>query len=446
MGDLSSELLDDLRRQRWFAAKDRAVRGARVVDRAAPLGPTSDVRLELVAVDFAAGPSETYVLVRSGEVLDALGSPGVADALLERTREGAALPTEQGGALLFARTYALQAALRRVAAPPTLMAGEQSNTSIRYGDALILKLFRRLQPGINPELEVGRFLTERTSFRHAPRLAASLEYRAPDGACAALAILQTFVPNRGDAWSTTLERLAGVLAGERPEAAVRPMRRLGEVTASLHLALSSVADDPAFAPQPVSDADTRRWTRAIESQVARAAAALQARGVVVPMDRLLARARGVEALRGSLKIRHHGDYHLGQVLEQPDGDFTVIDFEGEPLKPLEARRERASPLRDAAGMLRSFDYARHAALRMGEADDPARVARAEAWHHAARDAFLTAYAATIQGGRSELLPALAGSVDRALAAFEIEKAAYEVLYELTHRPDWLPIPRAAFQG
>jgi trehalose synthase-fused probable maltokinase len=179
------------------------------------------------------------------------------------------------------------------------------------------------------------------------------------------------------------------------------------------------------------------WKRAIIDEVGQAIDALTRRQIDVEAAALLHRADGIAALQGGLKIRHHGDYHLGQVLEREDGSFAIIDFEGEPSKPLARRREKRSPLRDVAGMLRSLDYARHAALH---ASGGSEVLRAHEWYVAARQAFLDTYLEAIRREHPGLLPT---EVDPPLSALELEKAAYEVLYELNNRPDWLPIPLAA---
>jgi trehalose synthase-fused probable maltokinase len=321
------------------------------------------------------------------------------------------------------------------------MRGEQSNTSIRFGNQLILKLFRRLQFGPNPEVEVGRFLTDCTEFRNAPPVVGSASYIDPDGREASLALLQRFEPNRGDAWTTTLQRLRDVLDGADPSESVQAMQRLGETTAELHLALASGTGD--FSAEPIAPSDLGAWLEALEEEVRTAARALARQAIQVDTAALLRRADGLAGLRGALKIRHHGDYHLGQVLERDDGSFVIIDFEGEPAKPLALRREKRSPLRDVAGMLRSFDYARHAALRAGDSSAPGRRRAAADWYAAVRDAFLSAYVRTVTAGSESLLP---GDIDAPLAALELDKAAYEVLYELNNRPDWLPIPLAALSG
>jgi trehalose synthase-fused probable maltokinase len=319
-----------------------------------------------------------------------------------------------------------------------MLRGEQSNTSIRFGDALILKLFRRLQLGPNPDVEVGRFLTERTPFRGTPAVAGSIEYWTADGTQASLALLQQFEPNRGDAWTSTISRLTAIVDGADMTANIASMAELARTTADLHLALASGTDE--FAAEVIDERDTTAWLDAIVAELETASAALQAAGVIIDTWRLREHADGIELVRGAQKIRHHGDYHLGQVLERLDGSFAIIDFEGEPAKPLAQRREKRSPLRDVAGMLRSFDYARHTALRAGDGSDPRRVERASDWYGRVRRTFLDEYSDRVRRASPELLPTAMGP---ALQAMELEKAAYEVLYELNNRPDWLPIPLTA---
>jgi trehalose synthase-fused probable maltokinase len=382
----------------------------------------------LVEVEYEAGPSETYVLA------DRLEDPAVPPALLDRFR-GDAVPTESGGSLHFSPTHLFKTIPRERTEPISPMRGEQSNTSIRFGDALILKLFRRVQFGPNPDVEVGWFLTEHSQFRGTPPVVGSLEYHSPHGGIASLALLQRFEPNRGDAWTTSLARLQAVLDGADMAQSVDAMSRLGLTTAELHLALASGSGD--FSAELITSEDISLWRGAIHDEVGKTVSALARRQITVDATALLRRADGLAHLRGALKTRHHGDYHLGQVLERDDGSFVIIDFEGEPSKPLAQRREKRSPLRDVAGMLRSFDYARNAALR---SSGSAHVERAQEWYAAARRAFLDTYLDAVRRERSDLLPA---EVEAASAALELEKAAYEVLYELNNRPDWLPIPLAA---
>ncbi len=419
-------MIEELRTARWFGGKSRALRDTRVLDRARWTDGSS---VRLVAVDYDDAPSDVYVLA------DDLDDPRVALGILSRFAEDATIQTESAGQLAFRRTHVLASLGKQRFEPVSMMRGEQSNTSIRYGDSLILKLFRRLQFGPNPEVEIGSFLTEKTSFKGTAAVAGTLTYTDPQGREASLAVLQEFVRNRGDAWTTILARVRNVLGGAVFDDSVAAMERLGHTTAELHLALAGGSGD--FSAELITTADIATWREAILGEVHRAVTALKACQIDIDATSLLARVDGISALAGSLKARHHGDYHLGQVLEREDGSFVIIDFEGEPAKPLSLRREKRSPLRDVAGMLRSLDYARHAALPGAERAD---AQRAQQWYISARDAFVGAYLETVYQN-PRLLPA---DFESALAALELEKAAYEVLYELNNRPDWLPIPLAAF--
>jgi len=424
-------IADELQQARWFGGKNRVIQQTRVIDRA---NWVPDSELCLVEVQYEVGAPETYVLA------ERLAEPPVARALLHRFR-GLGVPTAAGGRLTFNATRVLDEIAAERTEPIALMRGEQSNTSVRFGDALMLKLFRRLQFGPNPDVEVGYFLTEHSRFRGTPAVVGSIDYVSPAGATASLALLQRFERNRGDAWTTTLRRLSGVLDGADASESIEAMARLGQTTADLHVALANGTRD--FAAEAIQDGDITHWRRAIVDEVQAAVDGLMGRGIAIDAHALLRRADGIAGLAGALKTRHHGDFHLGQVLEREDGSFVIIDFEGEPSKPLGLRREKRSPLRDVAGMLRSLDYARNAALRAGEALDPARVQRAGAWHASVREAFLETYLDAVRRAAPTLLPTDAHTP---LVAMELEKAAYEVLYELNNRPDWLPIPLAALQA
>src|SRR5262249_12473895 len=361
-----ASLIDELRAARWFGGKSRGIRSVAVVDR---VRWTPESTLRLVDVVYADGGVETYVLA------ERLEEPAVGHVLL-RQFAGAEVRTERGGRSVCAPTHLRPGIDQQGIEPMAQLRAEQSNTSIRFGDALMLKLFRRFQFGPNPEVEIGWFLTEHTDFHGTPAVVGSLEYHAPNGQVASMALLQEFRSNVGDAWRTTLARLADVLAGGDATASIASLRKLGEVTGALHVALDQPCGRMEFDSEPITEHDCRAWARAVRHEVQLAAEALLTHGVRVPLDPLLGRAEGVYALQDSYKTRHHGDYHLGQVLETPEGEFVIIDFEGEPSKPLSVRREKRSPLRDVAGMLRSFDYARNAALRAGDANDPQRIARA----------------------------------------------------------------------
>jgi trehalose synthase-fused probable maltokinase len=325
--------------------------------------------------------------------------------------------------------------------------GEQSNTSVMLGTGLVLKSLRRPQPGLNPDLEITRFLTTRTEFREVPRLAGWVEYDGRGGTFS-LAVLQEYVPNQGDGWKHVLAALRQRGAGiERPsDPLLDEVQRLGGITGGLHVALASDPAATEFAPEPITRADVDRWAddiardlggddiqRLLRDRAGRAAGGEGQRA------RVLA---ALEPLTTTVKIRVHGDYHLGQVLKTADG-FVIIDFEGEPARPLADRRRRQAALRDVAGMLRSLDYAAHAVGREApEGERAARLAALTAWEDRARRAFLTGYRAAVAASAAPLVPAAEPALLRVCAAFELEKACYELRYELNNRPDWVAIPLA----
>ncbi len=320
---------------------------------------------------------------------------------------------------------------------------EQSNTSIRIGDGAILKVIRKLEEGIHPELEVGRFLTDEAGFAAAPALLGWAELRRIEGGSAVtLSVLQGFVPNEGDGWSWVLEQLAQSDGHART---VEWLRLLGRRTAEMHRAFATETADPAFRPEPVDSADREAWIAAAEAMARRALDGLTAtRERLAPevqqlADSLLARRGVLEAwLRSTLaeapsfaKTRHHGDYHLGQVLVA-GGDAVIVDFEGEPLRPLAERRAKHAALRDVAGMLRSLAYA---AAEAGRADPAGRFAD---WEAEASRAYLKGYHEAAQG--AAFLPPDRAATNAVTQFFMLEKALYEVAYELANRPDWVAIP------
>jgi maltose alpha-D-glucosyltransferase/alpha-amylase len=350
---------------------------------------------------------------------------------------------------------------------------------VAFGEVLVLKVFRQVEPGINPDAEMTGVLTTRAGFRHVPILVGALDYVGPDGTASTVAILQRFVPNRGDGWTAALahlERLFDGVADRCPpppgetasvaevaaslgDGFVASLQRLGGVTAELHAALASVADDPAFAPEPIGPADLRAWQIAFVTLARRALAALQGRLATLPGEvqwlaaSVLARSADLDragdslgelVTSGAAKIRIHGDYHLGQTLRTPDG-YVVFDFEGEPARPLRDRRTKHCPLRDVAGMLRSFDYA--ASLGAAAASPPdlppgTAVAWARAWERLAGETFLAGYRTAIDRAAVALLPRSPAAMAKVLGIFELEKALYELDYELDNRPAWVEIPLA----
>jgi maltokinase len=310
---------------------------------------------------------------------------------------------------------------------------EQSNTSIVFDEELILKVFRRLEPGVNPELELLRFLTVR-GFPNIAQLGGWYAYVGRPLE-ATLGVLQEYVRGGLDGWELALDELE-----REPERFLMRLRRLGQVTGSVHAVLGSDPGDPTFAPEDPSAEALALLTATVDEEIGRIFVELPED--VEALDPI--RGRG-EEVRESLAllsragsfgktIRTHGDLHLGQTLwSEEDDDWVLIDFEGEPARSLAERRRRRSPLRDVAGMLRSFAYAVSAVEILRGVAAPA------GWEARARDEFLAGYGETVD---SALLPAGEAAFQRLLAVFELEKAVYELRYELNNRPDWVHIPVA----
>ncbi|MBI4485196.1 MAG: putative maltokinase, partial [Acidobacteria bacterium] len=489
-----------LRRQRWFAAKSRDVRQARVGDWTLLRTGTNPAFLTIVALEYADGGNESYVVpltlladaaadralketpaavlaritgARKGAIVDALYDDDTCRHLLSVIDRSAEIATTRGGimGLLTSEHFELASEPKWVRG-----AGEQSNSVVIVDERYMLKLYRRIEPSMNPEFEIGRFLTTQ-GFTRAPAIHGAIEYDAPGLPSATLALVQTAITHQGSGWDFTIgelrryyERVAARTRGSEvalpvPDAAPPPffaalaswylasVTTLGKRTAELHLTLAR-GTDSAFAPEPL----TARALDALADQMrAHTSAALdlleqrvstiheavrqQADALLANRGRLLShfdRIRGLEA--AGLRIRIHGDYHLGQVLHTEE-DFFIIDFEGEPARTFAERRAKYSPLKDVAGMIRSFSYAAEAALVAfaphASEDFAALEPWADTWQHWATDAFLTAYMSTMGG--SNLVPS-PDAVVPLLRAFVLEKAVYELSYELNNRPDWVWIP------
>ncbi len=413
--------------QRWFASKSRALTGGRVVD----TGLLSESCVfALFAAELSGGGRDLYqvpyrVDEDSGRLELSLADPALGRALLAALRRSQPLATSQGQV-----EFELSAPLPEDSALEPLRAagGEQSNSSVVFGERAILKAYRRLEAGESVELELLRFLAAH-GFEHAPRLLGWYRY-AGTPIAATLGILQEFVPGARDGWAFALESFAD------PAPFLSLLQRLGGVTARMHTALASEAGDPAFRPEPLGAAELLRASAIAQSEARAALGALAPGGAAEQVrsraDDVCARLRDLFHLAaGGHAIRQHGDYHLGQVL-WAGGDWLVLDFEGEPARPLAERRRKSTPLRDVAGMLRSFAYAAET-LRSGGATGTA------AWERAARAAFLDGYHAGVD---LSLLPAGTGDRARLLAACELEKALYELRYELDNRPTWVHVPVA----
>jgi maltose alpha-D-glucosyltransferase/alpha-amylase len=422
--------------------------------------------------------------------VDALGDRGFLSVILDAIRGAVSYAGLQGEinarpAARLQKIYPQSAATPR----PRRLKAEQSNTSIAYDDRLILKFFRRIEEGVNPDLEISRFLTEVAHFANTPPLCGSLEYRTRDGKSVALGILQEFVPNRGDAWQFTTDALTDLLvqsvvsvgedipsaekgastSGLVGDAAAREpadqlskqlefVELLGRRTAEFHLALDSSPTDPAFAREPFTPEVREALESSLHDLAVRNFDLLRLRFEQLPQplresvakvldlehDVLLAVHAGLENDIRSLRIRIHGDYHLGQVLFT-GSDFFIIDFEGEPARPVSERRAKRSPLQDVAGMLRSFHYAARSALRSAQERlrtstslDAKPKILAKRWQALATHQFLESYRKAAAG--APFLPADPNEFDGLLRVHLLEKAIYELGYELNNRPDWLAIP------
>jgi trehalose synthase-fused probable maltokinase len=418
---LDRKTTDWLAQQRWFAAKTRRIAEAVVEDRI----PLEGAAVCVVRVALDDGATDRYVVALGGDATyaDAFDDAAFCRRLLRLMASGGEARGERG-ALRGHRSRAFPDGL--AANDVRRLRGEQSNTSVIFDNAVIVKHFRRLTDGENPELEITRFLTEHTTFANTPRLAGALEYVDAGGATATLAVAQELVADGRDSWQWLLERLA---AGD---AALDALGRLGQRTGELHWALATPTPDPAFGTEPIGRGDVATWTAAVERQVEAARAAVAGRHLPDVPEGV---AAALSELLGTAKMRHHGDFHLGQTLCLREGeDFMLIDFEGEPLRPLAERRRKHTPLRDVAGMLRSFAYAAATSVRS------ARVVGD--WESDARAAFVSGYRAA--AGGAPFVPVSTGSFERAVAALELEKAAYEIVYEANNRPDWVDIPVRGF--
>lgn len=489
-------VIDYLQRQRWFRGKGRSVADVRFVDGFELSSGAVPRLLAVLLVEYRGGVQERYVTPLSirpradGEEAMAIAAvPGSSTSqwVCDATRDHDAWRALYGavggekeiighadcltGRVIPGKRDELAAPVDRV----KVLSAEQSNTSVVLDRRVIMKLIRKLDLGINPDHEVLEFLTTQTACRAVPPLLGRMTYHdthvAETDAEGTILVVQGFVPNKGDGWSHTLMRLEELLkllkegdrdrlgitsttVGDKLDTFLGEIRHLGTLTGKLHLALASNTELDAFRPEPITAHDVEGWHAKMMQLLADVCRDL--RGLPVEQQRLmglsLGEADGVErvcrerfaqlgllAKRRAAKIRHHGDYHLGQVLKTEDG-FIVIDFEGEPARPLEARRAKVCPLKDVAGMLRSFNYAAQAVLKQHQPISAPESVIITDWERAARAAFLDGYRSIAEPGAVKFLPDTWDEVMRVLQVYELDKALYEVQYELRNRPDWLPIP------
>jgi trehalose synthase-fused probable maltokinase len=420
-------LRDWIQRQRWYASKSRSVAGVEIAEH---LALNERLLLALVQTRFATGTHELYQLLVAGRTFDALSEPELVLELMRRMESGTEVEGVEGR-FAFYRAGSLPPLAEDARA--RLVGVEQSNSSVVFDDRVVLKLFRKLEPGINPELELLRFLTAREFESIAP-LYGWYDYDG-QALAATLGVAQEFLPDAVGGWELALDRI-----GSEPDWLLERLGDLGEVTARMHTVLASDAGDPAFSPEEPSQEALSLLTATVDEDIERIFVRLPDDERVAPIagrgqdvrERLAARA---QLGAGGRVIRTHGDYHLGQTLHTPRG-WVIIDFEGEPARALPERRAKRSPLRDIAGMLRSFAYATSAVkIQRGTAAPPDFEQRA-------RERFLERYLAAVD---STLLPAGEAAVLNLLSIYELEKAIYELQYELDNRPDWVPIPVAGIR-
>jgi maltose alpha-D-glucosyltransferase / alpha-amylase len=500
-----------LPRQRWFGAKDQKVKTASLLAHGEITRPLEDGQgaetflAGVVETQLARGERQRYFLPlatvwasadtearqalvpvtlaelrqfrREGALIDALSQDGFALALMDAIRQGATTLLEGGGEIRCRKTPLFDQNAPPERLIPRRTGVEQSNSSIIFDEYGMLKVYRRLQPGLHPEIEMSRFLVERAGFANTPPLLAFMELdigSAEERETHALGVLFGFVRNQGDGWTQALNYLTrylddALLSGTREFDLPDPdvfflslARQLGIRTAEMHRAFAEWSrDDPDFVSEPISADDVVQWRGELEATATDMLGKLERERSRLPVtaqelvERLAAdRDRLFRQIRTLIpneveaqKTRYHGDFHLGQVLAVKN-DFFIIDFEGEPARPLADRRRKSSPLRDVAGMIRSFDYASFTAVRQlaeaRPAAEPIMLQLAEAWRQRAVDGFRAAYRKAMRGCRS--YPTSKNQARRMLAFFTLEKALYEVSYELANRPSWVDIPLKGVLG
>ena len=403
---------------------------------------------------------------RIGALLDAANDEDFIQDFINGLNDGTTVEATDGQ-LVFSASPNWEAVPQD--AQVRFIGAEQTNLSMIVDERVMLKIYRRVRSGVQPELELARFLTDVAHYENTPRFLGAIEHVASSGERTALAIAFSFVPNQGDAWNAVVDALDRAFEDlllvpaddETPESVLERLgvfpldiaKRLGERTAELHRALATPTADAAFAPEPIADEDIARWCASVRADAQHVFDRLEAMRPTLPEATALQVVRLLDA-RGQLdqrieaipktaamgvKTRIHGDYHLGQVLVSKD-DVVIIDFEGEPGRTLDERREKNSPLRDVAGMLRSLDYAASSAAdrfatRRGELPDRIWTA-ATAWRNGASRDFMEAYSAVATPGYPPDERVAAGLLD----LFLLQKAFYEIAYEAANRPTWLPIP------
>ena len=491
---LCAEVLPEfLRERRWFAGKGGTIVDVQMLERSLWKTDSGRWLMTLIDVALADGTRQRYFLplslalegvndadvlqsnewliariresARVGVLVDAFADPNFCLAMVRAIQSGTALPFG-AGEIRFTPTRAFAELARSGIEPVKHLGREQSNTSVILGESLFLKGYRQARSGVNPDMEMPRFLTN-AGFSAIPPLAGAIEFVLPNGPPTTLAAVFAFARNQGDGWSyalSDLERLAASVLTDSAEAEqttsplfIAQMRTLGRRIGEMHAVLAAPTEDPEFKPEPLDKEDARRWGETLVEEAKMTFALLEQRFAELP-DSVQRSARAVldarreilkrvqemsKAVQGELKTRYHGDLHLGQVL-LTDNNFLITDFEGEPARPIEERRQRGSPLRDVAGMLRSFDYARAVAAERAITRAPDMSERIEAaylaWRDESCESFLMGYRDGLGGARSA--PSNEEDRRRLIDLFQMEKALYELRYEIDNRPLWLNVPAA----
>ncbi|HTM06812.1 MAG TPA: maltose alpha-D-glucosyltransferase [Verrucomicrobiae bacterium] len=515
---LEAVLPDYLQKCRWFGGKAKQVRAAKILDATRVPYDDGAAYLLFAEVQYSGGLPETYLVpvafapgdraaeiaqtnassviaqlrIQDGDhssdgiLFDALADGRFCKSLLQAIARGQTFRGEKGEIVGEASKH-FQTIAGSSEAPlePAAVKREQSNSSIVFGDRLILKVFRRLVEGSNPDLEIGKFLTEKNNFAHVPPFAGAMECRSERREPMTLAILQGYVQNQGDAWGYTLDSLQRYLEtclARRADGPYLPLPRdhvidlidrqipplahemigaylpsaelLGRRTGEMHVALALDGADPAFAPEGFSSFYRRSMYEGMRTLAKQTFGVLARRVKQLPEElqpeakRLLDQEKEIyRRLRAILDLkitgqrtRHHGDYHLGQLL-YTGKDFVITDFEGEPARALSERRTKRSALKDIAGMIRSFNYAAVTALRSGaiRADDaPALEPWSRFWNLWVSVVYVRSYLQV--AGQAAFLPRSKEEMKVLLDLFILEKAVYEIGYELNNRPDWVRVP------
>ncbi|HLE00390.1 MAG TPA: putative maltokinase [Bdellovibrionota bacterium] len=480
---LENSLPEFLKSRRWFGGKSQPIDTVRTLDLVSIPSEGQNFLLTITQVKYKNGLSEKYAipvavaygkeaeslrishpkeivatLSDGGIVYDPSGMPQFGRGLLSLITDRKTIPGNKGQWTLSGETLSSAGDLKNLKALEfKSLKGEQSNTSTIIGQNAISKIIRRLEEGANPDVEITRFLTERAHFRNSPELLGSLVLKGKDGSTIDLGVLQKFVPRAKDAWSDSLnaihEQFNEGLKLDSPafEDFLKDVDKLGVRTAELHNALSVDRVDPNFSPIPM----TLEWQKSLNNALKRdaedivellnsrlkdlpAAAQNDAKRVIREASNLKQRLEWLNSHPvGTELTRAHNDYHLGQVLKTENNDFVILDFEGEPARALAERRKKVSPLRDVAGMLRSYHYAvNHEYLKRGS---PPQMKRAvEDWYDKVADRFWRAYKETAKN--SGFLPKASTDAQGLLDVFLLEKGMYELKYELNNRPDWAAIP------